>query len=491
MSAVIGIDLGTSYIKTGVFSPDGTMLGLGRERVLSEKTDGIRCELSVSAFRKAVADSMRKAIVASGKRVSEIAGISYSSQANSFLLLDGHDEPLTPFILWPDMRAVGITKTEPILSERSDFLSITGLGIYGPTACIEKVMWYRQNFPALWEKVSSIMTISDYFTFIMTGNRFGDGGTAALLGVFDTQRNNWWDAAFSTLGLSQEYFSCMLRPGTPCGNTCFFATEVFGIPEGVPFAVGGLDHQSAALGAGLGMTGDICESTGTVLCCTGMTDHFRPVPGSALVAGMPGFPLFLKLAFNDAGAILLEWYKEHYAPDMSFHELQSAAGTVAIGSNGMIAHPMVHRMPGLTGFFCGTGDSPHGQYVRAIMETIAFELKELIAKVTEKNIPQTIVSSGGGAASDVWMQIKADMMGIPFATTACEEPACFGAAMNAACAAGWAENPVEIMRTWVKTKKIFEPNMRNRNKYREWMNRYSQWKVTAQVGNGKSRTITP
>ena len=104
MSRYLGIDLGTTYFKAGVYDGEGRLCGLGRESVPKVSEDD-RCELSVSGFWKTVAGAISQALSDAGIPASAIDAVSYSSQANSFVLLDGAGEPLTPLILWSDHRA--------------------------------------------------------------------------------------------------------------------------------------------------------------------------------------------------------------------------------------------------------------------------------------------------------------------------------------------------------------------------------------------------
>lgn len=132
MNCFLGIDLGTSYFKAGIFDENGSLLGLGRhavgkrfpvfreEKASPATRDAVGCELPVAVFWDTLQCCVSGAVRHAGISPREVSALSYSSQANSFILLDEADHPLTPFILWPDERAVedsdtlGLSPREPV-----------------------------------------------------------------------------------------------------------------------------------------------------------------------------------------------------------------------------------------------------------------------------------------------------------------------------------------------------------------------------------------
>jgi len=165
MNYFLGIDLGTSYFKAGIFEETGRLKGLGRQYV-HKVSDGIICELPTDIFWKTIRLCLDEALQMATIPPDAIRSISYSSQANSFILLDAHDEPLTSLILWPDKRASGIE-----LPLADDLMNRTGLGAL-PNAeyAIAKFKWFQKKRPDVWEKVACILSISDYLTFSLTGH---------------------------------------------------------------------------------------------------------------------------------------------------------------------------------------------------------------------------------------------------------------------------------------------------------------------------------
>lgn len=471
MELVLGIDLGTSYFKLGLFDRKGKVRGLSRVFVLKETHDGSRCELPVGRFWELLNQGLSEACNEANSNRGDIEAISYSSQANSFVLLDDNNQPLTPLILWPDSRVKRVDKAVRELWQRNDFLKKTGLGIgSSPQFCVTKLRWFQQNQPAIWSRVNRIMTISDYLTFGLTGQTVGDEGTASLLGLWDLQNHDWWDEALQMLGLSRPRLSKPLGLGTVAGTVNAEGAKRLEIKNGVALAVGSLDHHIAAIGAGIGQEACVSESTGTVLACLCCSEQYRPKTNCCM--GPHHGREWYQLVFSGNGALALEWYQKHYAPDISIDELMKLAGLVDIGSNGLIALPSLEKYQGLAGFLNMSAEHQHGSFVRAIMESTAATLAGLIVSLCPGGTPEKIVATGGGARSNLWLQIKADLLGAEFMTTDCQESACLGAAMLAGVAAGWFENLDQASAAWVSVLKKFSPTGAGQKAYTQWYKSY-------------------
>ncbi len=172
------------------------------------------------------------------------------------------------------------------------------------------------------------MTLPDYLTFTLTGERVGDASTAAFLGLYDLSGREWWPAALNAFEIDPDLLSEPLLPGTRCGQTNEGATIRLGLPTGIPFTVGGLDHHVAGLGSGLDRLGEVSISTGTVLAAMSLVD--KVIPRDGCYHG-PHFDRgrFYRLAFDPRGAGQLEDYQRRFAPDHSLDQLLALAALAA------------------------------------------------------------------------------------------------------------------------------------------------------------------
>ncbi|MBQ7458050.1 MAG: hypothetical protein IJS70_02655, partial [Bacteroidales bacterium] len=279
MSRYLGIDLGTSYFKAGVYDGEGRLCGLGRESVPKVSEDD-RCFLPVSGFWKAVAGAISQALSDAGIPASAIDAVSYSSQANSFVLLGRTGDPLTPLILWSDHRAKNDCEKLRRLDAAPGFTHTTGLGIgLDQEFMLSKLAWFQKYETQIWDKTRYVMTISDYLVYGLTGSRVGDRSTAAMTAMLDVALGRWWPEALEAFGLKEDMLSTPMPSGTLAGNVTGRGASLAGLKEGTPLYLGCLDHYAVAIGAGILAGRRISESTGTVLACVAYREGYAPRKG--------------------------------------------------------------------------------------------------------------------------------------------------------------------------------------------------------------------
>ncbi len=440
MSLLLGIDLGTSYFKVGLFDETGALQGLGRVAVNKTVPAPGRCELAVEEFWGALRRGLAEALTEAGATADQIGAISYSSQATTFLLLDAHDEPLTPLIVWTDTRGEPV---EPVLvawAETDAFRRRIGFGGLSGQSAATKWRWFQRHEAAVWARARRVMTISDYLTFALTGERVGDASTAAFLATYDLVEGAWWPEALQALAVEADRLSTPLRPGAACGRTTTRASALLGVRAGIPFAVGALDHHAAAIGSGLGRLADLSISTGTVLAALTLVDAPEPMAGCFHGRHVDG-TRFWRLAFDPNGAGQLEDYQRRFAPQHTIEELLALAARAPVG--------VAWR---------GRATDP-GAATRAVLERVAAAHRELVRIVTAGGAAtRRVVATGGGARSPLWLQIDADMLGVPVVTPACAERACLGAAVFAAVAAGDYPTIPAAAEGMIHEDRVFEPD---------------------------------
>jgi sugar (pentulose or hexulose) kinase len=447
MSFFLGIDLGTSYFKAGIFDKNGQLKGLGRKYV-EKINDDLFCELPVPVFQKTLSECVNDAIDNAGISPDEINAASYSSQANSFILLDHNDDPLTNLILWPDKRAKNIH-----IPVAGDFLRKTGIGIKpNEEFALAKILWFQKEQPEIWEQVASIMSISDYLVFKLTGQKVCDYGTASMTGLFDQTVTGWWDRQLNRFHIREKQLPAPVRSGTMIGHFTKEGADRLGLSSHTHLCLGGLDHHMAAIGAGITFNRNVCESTGTVLACVDYQDGYAPKTGFCVAPGLHENSYF-RMIFDNNGAATLEWYQKKYAPEYTLPQLIEKAATIKPGSNGLIALPCANKYPELTGF-SQTQDIryTHGHFVRALLESIACSLRNLIAKMGKTSQPSVIIPTGGGGRNGLLIKIKAESLHTTFRVPECTESACMGAALLAAAGIKEKGDINDLVKAWIRYK---------------------------------------
>lgn len=171
------------------------------------------------------------------------------------------------------------------------------------------------------------------------------------------------------------------------------------------------------------------ESTGTVIACVNITDKFLPQKG-VCISNVNTKNNFFQMAFNKNGAVSLEWYRDMFVANRKFSKLMDAAQSLS-STLGLTALPMAYEYKGLDAFRNISPKHTHGHFARAIMESIASTVQQLIDKLSPQNPPHTVIATGGGAKIKCLLDIKSKKLnGCKFIPADCKEPACKGAAMS-------------------------------------------------------------
>lgn len=430
MALLLGIDLGTSYLKAALFDLSGQLRGLGRVAVGVQEPEPARRELPMDAFLERLREAVAAAVREAGATASQIVAISYGSQANTFLLLDQDDRPLTPLIFWHDQRAHPLEEELRVFGVTEERRRRTGLWQMVPESAPAKLLWLAQRSPEIWQRCHAIMTVSDYLSFFLTGERVGDASTAALTGLYDLVGRGWWDKALSKFDVKASQLSAPLLPGTCAGKLTRQAADFFQLAPGTPVAAGALDHHAAAIGSGLGVQVEASLSSGTVLAAIMLSEKITPAAGCLFGPHAGGKEFFL-LAFDSQGATRLEEYQRAHAPESSLSELFARLDDA------------------------GSGDV-HSENLRQHLRAMAQTEKQLLASIAPGRHFSTLAATGGGARSRTALQIKADLLNARIVSTS-TEPACLGAAALASVGAGIFSDLESALGQLVRPSRVFWP----------------------------------
>lgn len=445
---VAGLDLGTTFFKVGLYDRTGRCRGLGRRAFEKDRTESGHCEVPVERFYQILKGALDDAVAAGGCERSDIKGVSYASQANSFLLLDEHDEPLTPIIVWQDGRADPAPEHIQAFWNQQHVLDATGLGLFGPKWMVAKLDWFGRERPEIWSRCRKVVTLSDFLAFLVTGRHIGDSGTASLLGLWDLPGQSYYDPALELLGLAEEQLPELHRPGSftlPVDASC---CAWLGLRPDVSFTVGGLDHHTAALGAGIGNVAPVSVSFGTSLVCFRCMDNYAPGIGCCMGPLTDGEG-FYQISFCSPGTSVLDGYKHEYADQISYEELLHSAQDIKPGADGLSAD----ITDGVLRFSGQRESHGRGDYVRAIMELTGRNTASLIDDLRMDDAFRehpVILAVGGGARSELWMRVISDVSGIEVIRACPPDAASKGAAMLSAVGIGWFEDVAECAGEWCK-----------------------------------------
>lgn len=470
MAYVLGIDLGTSSLKGTLVDNDGKVRAIASsEYALSHPKAG-HSEQDPKAWIKACSEVLGQLKQQVADFTTGLAGISFSGQMHSLVLLDENFEVLRPAILWNDVRTTA--QCEMIMQTYGPELQqITGnIALEGFT--LPKILWVKEHEPQIWEQTRHILLPKDYLRWWLTGNLAMDFSDAAGTLLLDLEHKQWSKAVLEHFEIPETIMPPLVRSSEATGNLREAVKQEFGFKNDVMTFAGGADNACAALGAGI-LKDDVgMVSIGTSGVFLRAQPKFVDHQGKLHFFTHAVDDHYYSMGVTLAAGHSLNWFRDTFAPDKSFAELLANVGKIAIGAEGLLFTPYLvgERTPyfdsQIRGSFIGI-DARHtlDHFARAVLEGITFSLKNSQCLLDPKHELQRLVSVGGGAKNAVWLQMQADIFNMPVTTLEVEQGPGLGAAMLAATGLGWYADLDECVDNFVAYGDTIMPTPENVDKY--------------------------
>ncbi len=443
MRYTIGIDSSTTATKALLMDADGAVVAIGRSEYSFATPRPLWSEQDPHLWWDATVDAVRQALATSGIDPSEIVGIGLTGQMHGLVLLDAEGDVLRPAILWNDQRTQAECDEIRDVVGAERLIRITGNdALTGFTA--PKILWVRNHEPDVYARTARILLPKDYVRFRLTGDAATDkaGGSGTIL--FDLATRDWSDEVVADLGIPREWLPPTFEGTSTTGSVSPAAAAATGLRAGTPVFGGGGDQAANGVGLGAVRPGVIAVSLGTsgVVFAATETPIVEPLGRlHAFCHAVPGMWHLMGVMLSAAGS--LQWFRHALAPGLTYGEIDALAAAVRAGSNGLVFLPYLtgertpHPDPLARGAFVGlTVRHGLGHMARSVMEGVAFGLRDAADLIRSLSPVDEIRVSGGGAASGVWMQILADVLGSPVRSVGTPESAAHGAALLAATGAG-------------------------------------------------------
>jgi len=463
-NALMGIDLGTTAVKVGLFSAeDGRMLALSTREYALETPRAGWAELDPEIYWQCVRNGIEEVKHRASDR--RIASVGLSSQGQTFILLDEDCRPLRPAIVWLDTR--GTDEAARLLDRLGPdaFRRHTGVPFPRPIASASKIMWLAKHEPKVWARTRRIAMLPEFIGYRLTGNFVCDPANMNSTGLRSAA--GWWGDALRVAGIPREFFGKVKPSGEPIGTVAAAAAKELGIEPGVPVGAGSNDQLTGAIGVAGVRPGILSGAIGTAMAIIatlpGDVESARPdVPVSNhAVAGLK-----YALTFSVTTGILLKWYRDHFAPEKTYDELVDAASAVEPGADGLTLLPHFSGTavptfdPTVRGALLGL-TLAHGEshIVRAILEAVGFTVRDA-HELMRASFPlawRAFRVLGGATRSPFWMQLIADIARVPIEKPACGEAAVFGGALLGGVAAGILPDTVDAAERFYRCERVYDP----------------------------------
>jgi xylulokinase len=420
-----------------------------------------------------------------GARI-EIAAIGLSGQMHSLVALDADHEVIRPAILWNDVRTTAQCRA---IEERVGQAGLRRLvgnpALEGFTAT--KVLWLRDNEPDSYRRLHTLLLAKDYVRYRLTGELATEPSDAAATLLFDIRKGRWSAEMLAALELSPSILPPVVGSGEAAGRLAPAAAKELGLRPGVPVAGGAADNPAGALGAGVVEPGTLVSSIGTSGTIVAPTAEPRVDPAMRIHAMNHAVPTtwYLMGVVLSAGAALA-WLRRSLAgPGAAlpgYDSLLQEAAATRPGADGLTFLPYLtgertpHADAHARGVFFGL-HAAHGRghLVRAVVEGVTFALRDSLELVRGLGVkPTEAVAVGGGARSEFWRQMQADVFGVPIVTVGPGTGAAYGAAMLGAVAAGQFDHASHAVKAWLRPVTRQYPDAAAAAQYAEAYSRYRQ-----------------
>lgn len=432
-----GLDVGTTRMKCGVYGEDGKL-------VYSAGTDyGVQRWGEESYLDLGAMFGCARSLLGRAYAAAPFDGIAISSLGESFALLDERDGIVCPPMLYTDTR--GEAEAEACAPFAEKLFSVSGVSPQGMYS-VYKLLWLLGHRKEECARAKKLMLVADYLGYMLTGERGADYASASRTGVFDIRNKVFSEELCALLGVDVSLFSPALPSGGIVGKVKKEIASEWGAKE-IVLVAGGHDQVCAAIGAGALGAGECVDGMGTVECLTAVYDEPSDDPRMG-DGGYPNVPFaggkFCTYLFTFACGSLVRWWIDAVCPEkqrdgsaFSYLEQgfpQEPTGLLVLPYFAGAATPF--RDLGARGAILNLrlSDTPSVVY-KGILEGLSMEMRLNLETTRAFGIePKRLFASGGGAASEKWLQIKADVTGLPVYPPASKETGVCGAAMLSASA---------------------------------------------------------
>ena len=451
----LGIDLGTTYLKAALFDERLQRLQVRRLPVNYQRSPG-RATFSAAEFTRSLAELLHEF------DTDDIGAIGLTGQAETMVVLDAAMQPISPFYSWMDSRAELEAEELKRHFGVSELIAQRGSLEVDASEPAPKVLHLQRHEPEVMSRAGRILVIKDYVTYLLTGEICTEKSIAYFTGYYASGREEFWAEMLDYIGLRPEQLPQIVEPGVSAGVTTPQAAEQFGIPAGIPVSVGALDHFAGMIGSGNLEPGTVTESTGTVMTMASFarTGRFaddmtqRSAQPHYLLDGKASGDVFLTCYYGPmpdtrvfmpvitSGGASLEWYRDAFLPGQSFADIDDVCLEKESSGLAFLPYLLGSNPPEndlrASGLLYGLRND-HDAYdvARSLMEGVAHVLRRNLTPLrTGCGAIERIISTGGGAKSALWCQLKANVTGLEFVVPQETEAALLGSAIMGAVAAG-------------------------------------------------------
>lgn len=485
--AVIGLDMGSTGCKASVFTPDGTLIDSVYREYPKRAELGERMFFAEDLFSAAM-----EVLSGACAKHPDVTALGVTSFGESFACLDQNDRVLFPSFLYTDPH--GGEEAEFLAGKigRETLTAAVGIAPHSMFS-LPKLLYLKRQNETAFSGVRRILLMQDFLVYRLTGEAMIEEALASRTMGYDVGAHTWYRPVWEAAGIDPAMLSRPVPAGTVAGKLRPALAKEWNLPREMTVVVAAQDQIAAALGAGVLHAGEAVDGCGTVECVTPVF-RWGEEPFPLCREGFPLVPfpgrerLHATYALSYSHGSALKWFRDRFGGQ--FCEAAAKAGEnvyayldaripteptkiLVMPHFGGAATPYMdpHSRAAVLGL---TLESTAFDLYRAIMEGCAMEMRISLERLSAAGIPVRQLVATGGGAQKAWLQIKADVFGLPMTRLTATDGGCAGTAMLAAVGGGLYQNPEAAAEAFVRRGETYEPDPERQKIYEEQFAHYRE-----------------
>ena len=484
MKYLMGIDIGTSKVKVGLFNLQGEFIDKIESKYNIKSPKFNYSEVEPYVWWKIIKNNIKALIKKNNINKNKIMSVGISSLCPALIAFDKHNEPLRPAIIFYDQRS--IKEAEEIISiiPQKHFNLINGNKIISGTSSLTSIYWIKNNEPHIYNETRIFGHANTYIASQLTGNLLVDKTNASYMGAYNIKEYKWEKSILKSLKLDYSKFPKVVSSTKLAGKITSKASLETGLAKGTPVAIGGADTACSAFALDIIEDNKIFESVGTsgVLTLskekpfmnTDCLNRCHVIDNHWLIHGAMSTPgATFEWLINEIA--IYEKNKSKRLNISPYDLISNTAKKSPPGANGLIFLPYMkgERTPiwdsEAKGVLFGlTINNERSDIFRSVIEGICYGTKHVYDTLKQNiNIsPKSIISVGGASKNNFLNQIKSDILQTKIETYNFQETAMLGAAILGGISAKEIINYNQFIKSFTfKNPNIFESNKKHYDIY--------------------------
>ena len=442
---LLGIDVGTGGTRAVLIDRAGSIVASFSSEHAPIRSEHIGwAEQDPEDWYRATREAIAGAMAAAELTGAEIEAVGLTGQMHGCVLLDANGAVLRPALIWCDQR------TQPQcdwLTEKIGFARIIELTANPalPNFTLTKLLWVRDHQPDIFARIAHVLCPKDYVRYRLTGEYAMDMQEASGTLLLDVTNRRWSSEVAEIAGIPLSWLPRLFEGPEICARISAAGAGTTGLAAETPVVAGAGDQGAGAVGMGILAPGSVSATIGTSGVVFAATDSPVKDPLGRLHTFCHAAPnRWHVMGVTNGAGLSLRYFRDTFAPGASYDELSAEAAIAPPGSDGLLWAPYLfgertpHLDPEARAAFVGiTASHARRHFLRAILEGVAFSLRDTLTLFEELSIPVTSIRlGGGGAQSPLWREIQASVYGQPVELLEAEEGGAFGAALLAGTGIG-------------------------------------------------------